>query len=554
MRTPGCESAILRALAEMPFIDRLELAAVTGRSRGAVYDAVARLDADGCCQAVPHGTGLFPASERFHLTADGLRRLAEQEGQSLGELLRLHPVSEGWRRILLERLDGVAAVYRLAAALSGLACPVRFRWYRAAPLDAALSFSDGRTLGVVRRGRNSDRSPFANRMWKLRNSPLPGAVLVLMPDPVRLRHSRRMLDGFPSPVFLAVESEAVAAGPDGPVWSPQAVSITLGLSRILESLPPSGEIPAEPEPKRVSVPDSLPVAGSGREVPDFLLPAVMQPAAKRAIDLVSDWPWISIRDLAGLLGVSRQRANQVVISLESLKLAVRPPEAGGRLALTDRALVMLSRRDRTSLTMARVRWSAAPRIPGAPFHWTNVTGRQSRQLLRNLEHTAAVHAFVAALAGQARAAGWETVLLDPPRRASRHFRHDGKLRSVNPDAFGLLRRGDTAWPFFLEWEWRAVRPSTMSQRLAPYLRYYSSHRPTDDHGARPGVLIVLGDDIAQTHFLRLAGEEMQAARVNVPLWVSHGEAVERMGPLGRAWRTPADPYRPQTLPPGLPRQ
>ena len=375
-----------------------------------------------------------------------------------------------------------------------------------------------------------------------------------MPDPVRLRHARRMLDGFPVPVFMAVESEAVAAGPDGPVWSPQAVNITLGLSQVLESLPPGGELPQEPELKRVSVPDSLPVAGSGREVPDFLLPAVLWPAAKRAIDLVSDWPWISVRDLAGLLGVSRQRANQVVISLETLELVVRPQGCGGRLALTDRALAMLARRDRASLTMARGRWSAAARFPGAPFHWTNLTGRQSRQLLRNLEHTAAVHSFVSALAEQARASGWETVLLDPPRRASRHFRHDGKLRSVNPDAFGLLRRGETNWPFFLEWERRAVRPSTMSQRLAPYRRYYSSHRPTDDHGARPDVLIVLADDIAQTHFLRLAGEEMQAARVNVPLWVSHGEAMERMGPLGRAWRTPADPYRPQALPPGLPGQ
>ncbi len=550
MRTSRCQAEILRALAEMPFLDRLELAAISGWSLGAVYDAVVRLDSDGCCQAVPHGTGLFPASERFHLTAAGLRRLAEQEGLSLDELLRLHPVSEGWRRILLERLEGVASVYRLSAALSGLARPTGFRWYRAAPLDAALELADGRTVGIVRRGRNSDRSPFANRMWKLRNATLPGAVLALMPDPVRLRHSRRMLDGFPVPVFLAVESEAVTAGIDGPVWSPQAVNITLGLRQVLESLPPGGELPAEQEPRRASVPDALPVARPGREVPDCLLPAVLRPAAKRAVDLVSDWPWTGVNDLSGLLGVSRQRANQVVISLETLDLLVRPPECGGRLALTDRALAMLARRDRTSLTMARGRWSAAPRFPGAPFHWTNVAGRQSRQLLRNLEHTAAVHAFVAALAVQARAAGWETVLLDPPRRASRHFRHGDRTRSVSPDAFGLLRRGEANWPFFLEWERRAVRPSTMSQRLAPYLRYYSSHRPTDDHGARPGVLIVLADDIARTHFLRLARGEMRAAGVNVPLWVSHGEAIQEMGPLGSAWRTPFDPYRPQFLPPG----
>ena len=549
MRPAGCEAEILRALASMPLIDRMDLAAVSGWSRSAVYEAMDRLDSGGYCDAVSHATGLLPAAERFHLTAAGLERLAAEEGLSVEELVRLRPVSDRWRRILMERLDALAPVYRLAAVLSQLAYPIRFRWYRAAPLDAALALPDGRTVGIVRRGHTSDRSPFANRMWKLRNMPLPGAVLVLMPDPVRLRHARRLLDGFPAPAFLAVESEAVQATPDDPVWSPQAVNNAVGLRQVLDRLAPGGELPEEPEPQRASVPADLAVAGPGWAVPDCLLPATLRPAEKRAIDLVSDWPWICLKDLAGMLGVSHQRASQVVIPLEALKLVVRPPETGGRLALTDRALALLARRDRTSLSMAKGRWSAAPLFPGAPFDWTNVAGKQSRQLLRNLEHTAAVHAFLAAMTTQAALLQWEAVQLDPPRRASRFFRHVDRMRSVNPDAFGLLRKGGTHWPFFLEWERRAVRPSTMSARLAPYLRYYSSHRPTDDHGTRPGVLIVFDDDIAQTHFLRLAREEMQAKGVTVPLWVSHRTAVQEMGPLGRAWRTPADPESPQALPP-----
>ena len=219
MRPAGCEAEMLRALAEMPFIDRTDLAAVTGWSRGAVHGAVAGLDKDGLCDAVTHATGLFPAAERFHLTVAGLERLAADEGISVDDLLRARPVSAAWRRILLERLDAVAVIYRLAAVLSGVAYPIRLRWYRAAPLDAALNLPDGRTLGIVRRGQTADRSPFGNRMWKLRQGPLPAAVLVLMPDAVRLRHSRRMLDGFPVPAFLAVESDAVPATPGDPVWS-----------------------------------------------------------------------------------------------------------------------------------------------------------------------------------------------------------------------------------------------------------------------------------------------------------------------------------------------
>ena len=547
MRPAGCEADMLRALAEMPFIDRTDLAAVTGWSRGAVHGAVAGLDKEGLCDAVTHATGLFPAAERFHLTSAGLERLAADEEMSLDDLLRTRPVSDRWRRILLERLDAVAVIYRLAAVLSDVAYPIRLRWYRAAPLDAGLALPDGRTLGIVRRGHTADRSPFANRMWKLRRGPLPSAVLVLMPDAVLLRHSRRMLDGFPVPVFLAVESDSVSATPDGPVWSPQAVSAAVGLHQALDRLEPGGELPLEAEPQRAALPNDLTVAGPGWHVPDCLLPAVRRPAEKRAIDLIGDWPWIALGDLAGLMGVSPQRVSQLVAPLEALKLAARPGGANGRLVLTDRALTMLARRDRTSVSMARGRWSAAPLFPGTPFHWTNVSGRQSRQLLRNLEHTAAVHAFLAAMTAQAALLQWEVAQLEPPRRASRYFRHRDGMRAVSPDAFGVLSKGDATWPFFLEWERRAVRPSTMSARLAPYLRYYSSHRPTDDHGTRPGVLVVLDDDIAQTHFLRLAKEEMQAQGVAVPLWVSHRAAVAKLGPLGRAWRTPGDPESPQAL-------
>ncbi len=565
MKPGGCEEELLRALAQMPFLDRLEMVAVSGWSRGAVYEAVERLESGGFAASVPHATDLVPPTRRFHLTADGLSRLAGEEdidpvsspvldpdrgtGQALDELVLSHPVSAAWRRILMERLDALAVIYRLAAAVSGVAYPIRFRWYRASPLDAALALPDGRTVGIVRRGLTSDRTAFSNRMRRLRDGPLPGAVLVLMPDEVGLRHARRMLTGAPVPCFLALEREAVAAGPGDPAWSPPAVHTAIGLRSVLDRAEPGSPLPAEPEPSQASAPADLAVEGPGWNVPDHMLPCFLKPAEKRALDLLSDWPWIVLKDLAGLLGVSAPRASQLVNPLEGFGLATRAPGAGGRLTLTDRGPAVLARRDRTSVGVAKKRWSVAPLVPKDPFDWRNVSGGRSRQLLRNVEHTAAVHAFVAALARQAGFLGWEIAQLDPPRRASRYFRHEGGMRSIHPDAFGLLRKGGTAWPFFLEWERRAVRPSTMSERLAPYLRYYSSHRPTDYHGTRPDVLVVFDDDIAHTHFLRVAREEMGARGVTVPLWVSHREAIDELGPLGRAWRTPGDWESPQALPP-----
>ena len=549
MRPEGCEADLLRALASMPFLDRLEMVAVTGWSRGAVYEAVERLENGGYAASVPHATDLVPWTRRFHLTADGLGRLAGEDGIDLDELVHSHPVSVPWRRILMERLDALAAIYRLTAAVANVAYPLRFRWYRARPLDAAVALPDGRTLGIVRRGLTADRTGFSRRMRKLGDGPLPGAILVLMPDEVGLRHARRMLTGGPVPYFLALEREAVAATPADSVWTPPAVYAAIDLRSAIDRAEAQGELPAEPDLARASVPADLAVEGPGWDIPAHMLPYYLKPAEKRALDLLSDWPWIVLKDLAGLLDVSAPRASQLVNPLEGFGLVARPVAGSGRLALTDRGLAMLARRDRTSVGVAKKRWSTAPRVRKTNFDWRNVSGGRSRQLLRNIEHTAAVHAFVAAVARQAGFLGWEIAQLDPPRRASRYFRSGDSRRSVHPDAFGVLRKAETTWPFFLEWERRAVRPATMSERLAPYLRYYSSHRPTDDHGVRPDILVVFDDEIAATRFLRVAREEMQAKGVTVPLWVSHSAAVGELGPLGRAWRIPGDWESPRALPP-----
>ena len=46
----------------------------------------------------------------------------------------------------------MAVIYRLASAIANTAYPVRFRWYRAMPLDAAVTLPGGGTIGIVRQG------------------------------------------------------------------------------------------------------------------------------------------------------------------------------------------------------------------------------------------------------------------------------------------------------------------------------------------------------------------------------------------------------------------
>ena len=546
MSAGGLHLETLRRLAAMPFLDRLELAGVPDRS---VYNAVAALERQELVASLPHATALLCRTRRYFLTTAGLRRLAETDGVTLDQLMRRHPVSARWRRILLERLDAVAVIYRLTSSIAAVQGIASFRWYRGLPLDAGMVLLDGRTVGVVRQGLTADRTGFAKRIWRLREGPPPGGALLLLPDEIRLRHARRLAAAATFPVLLALEQDAAWGGLGTPVWRLPSVNAHLDLKAALGHIQGSDGLPAEPPPLRATPPRDIEPNSDEKNAPDWLLPALLRPAGKLALDLVSDWPWIAPRHLRMLMGVSQGRLSQVLLPLAGAGLIERVSRQGRRLVLTDRGLALLARRDRASVGVARKRWSASATDPRKTRVWRNVSGRRSRQLLRNIEHTAAVHSFLAAMTTQAAFLEWQVVQLDPPRRASRYFRHGDRMRSVNPDAFGLLRKDGTHWPFFLEWERRAVRPSTMSARLAPYLRYYSSHRPTDDHGTRPGVLIVFGDDIAQTHFLRLAREEMQAQGVTVPLWVSHRAAVEEMGPLGRAWRTPNDPESPQALPP-----
>ncbi|MCY3655640.1 MAG: replication-relaxation family protein [Chloroflexi bacterium] len=524
------ERDLLRLLGETPFLDRLEAAALSGWSRGAVYASFGALEEAGHVARLPHASELLAPTRRYHLTLAGLRRLADDEGMGLDGLLRSRPLTVHWRRLLLERLDAVAVIYRLAAAIAGGEWPLRFRWYRAQPMDAAIALPDGRSLFVVREGRTADRTAFGKRLWRLREGPRPGAYLLLVPDAVRLRHTARLMARAPAPAFLALERDAAASGQDARVWRTAAGSPWLSLREVLSHVASRRAWPEEEPLTRATVPRDL-RPRDGRE--DWMLPATLGPAQKRALGLVADWPWLAPAHLGALLGVSDRRVSQLLQALGEASLVAR---AGDRLALSDRGLALLARRDRSAVHLALKRWSVAPLDPDAPPAWRNVRGRRSRQLLRTPGHTDAVHGFLAALAQQARTESWEVAQLDPPHRASRYYRRGGAVRSVLPDAFAVLRREGERRPFFLEWERRAVRPSTMAARLAPYLRYYASQRPADDHGVRPTVLVVFDDELAAGHFLRVARSEMQRARVDLPLRVSHRAALEREGPLGAAWR------------------
>ena len=64
-------------------------------------------------------------------------------------------MSKQWFRLLTERLDAVAVLYRVAALIAEAdpeRQPVRVDHYRQGPYDALLTLSGGRTIGILRQG------------------------------------------------------------------------------------------------------------------------------------------------------------------------------------------------------------------------------------------------------------------------------------------------------------------------------------------------------------------------------------------------------------------
>ena len=254
MRPADCEAGLLRALASMPFLDRLEMVAVTGWSRSEVYEAVRGLEDREAVTHIPHAADLIPPTLRYRLTGDGLRELAEAEGAAVAGMLRSRPVSVEWLRLLMERLDSLAVIYRLASGVSNVAYPASLRLYRARPIDAALRLRNGRTVGVVRQGHAADRTGFSKRLWKLGEGPLPGLVLLLAPDEVRLRHSRSVLKRTPVNALLALERDAALAGTADRIWRPVAPGAPVDLRYALDRLSPGVELPAEAPLSKATMP------------------------------------------------------------------------------------------------------------------------------------------------------------------------------------------------------------------------------------------------------------------------------------------------------------
>ncbi len=478
--------------------------------------------------------------------------------------LREYPVSKQWFRLLADRLDAVAALYRAAALVADADSqgqPARVDHYRQGPYDMLITLSGSRSVGLLRQGLTLPSANLRYRLRTLENLPhgqRPMATLALAHSDQANRRAVRTL-GDPTHhrrTFVATEGELLAGDHRGVVWQqcgngteldlPVQVAPGVSLNAIMAWTDRLAERSAESSRQRNASAERRPRPDPETIYPEHLRAAMPEPsellwsslavrltrAEKDALDLLAAWPLCTTDQLAGLMGgVTRRRVNQVLSSLARYSL-VRPD--GQRHVLTDEGLGCLARRDRAAVGPVVGRWSARKRRrrnATAPVY----AGTALRSIASQMEHHDAITGFAAALSAEtARSPDYEVLDLMPTSRSAVGYRWDWTNYVVHPDAsFQLAYQG--RWRFYLlEFERRATTPRRVRTRLGNYRRYFNSGWPNRDHGGLPPlVLFVFPNPDAEDNFLRAAGGSNRPI-----LFTSNLQTLASRGVLGDAWQLP----------------
>ena len=526
---------LLDALSRTPFIDSAELALILGEPHATVHRTLSHLLADGIVGRVNHGTAHLPSSQRYHLTAQGVRDAAEFLGfDTPSDFVRAYPMSREWLTLLIRRMDAVASAYRLAASMSPGVDGLRTRveHHRRGRFDATIALHDGRSFGVVRQGLALRRRSLYDRLRAIAEydySRRPDTVLVLVPSvweerlTARFCEERNIRD-----CYVAVESRDALAG-EGRPW--RSVSWQIGgrffsLEAVISRASPGERPLAEsPERKRASLPDPERMAQSA---PAF----GMRPSEKRTLDIITDQPMIPREHLATWLGVSEGRVSQTMRSLvNTWGLVERHGKRGDvRYTLSDEGIRYVTHRDRAELPTTRGIWSTELTTDkeGRPRHM----GHRIETWARQTRHADGIAWFLSKLEAETRADPNSQLMWSVPTARSDRAYNWGQS-SIAPDAAGHLLTNGLSVPLYLEHELRARHPRGVLARLRPYERYYWSPEHKDDQPPYPYTLFVVDtEEVEDTYVSTASGP----AEMSLPILVSSIPVLSTTGILGPSWR------------------
>ena len=527
---------LLDALSRTPFVDSTDLALILGEPHATVHRALTVLLADGVAGRVSHGTAHLPSSQRYFLTANGIRTAAELLGfVTPSDFVRAYPASREWLTLLTRRMDAVASIYRLASSMSpgidGLRSRVEF--HRRGRFDATITLHDGRSFGVVRQGLALRRRSLYDRLGAIAEydyTRRPGTVLILVPSvweerlTTRFCEERNLRD-----CYVAVESRESLERRDLRLWC--ATSWVIG-SRffslkgvVSRSSPGGGPRTESPERKRASLPRPERMAQAA-------LAFGLSPSEKRTLDLITDHPMIPREHLALWLGVSEGRISQMMRSLvNTWDLVERRGKRGdARYTLSAEGIRYVTHRDRAQLPTTRGIWSTALTTDkqGRRRH----VGHRIETWARQTRHADGITWFLSKLEAEARADPHSELVWSVPTARSDRAYNWGDY-AIAPDAIGQMTAEGLQIPFYFEYELRARHPRGVLARLRPYESYYWSPEHKDDQPPYPVTLFVVDTEEVEETYVRTAA---QMSRMSLPILVSCIPVLSRTGILGKSWR------------------
>ena len=532
------ERQLLDAVSRTPFVDSMELAHILGEPHATVHRNLADLLAEGIVGRVSHGTAHLPSSQRYHLTAQGVRETADfLNFATPSDFVRAFPMSREWLTLLIRRMDAVASVYRLAATMSpGTdSHQTRVEFHRRGRFDATITLHDGRDFGVVRQGLGLRRRSLHDRLRALAHydaSRRPDVVLILVPSDWEERLTPQFCEAVElEDYYVAAESRAALERRDRRLWC--ATSWTGGITfRTLEDVISQGRtgrrrtpLTASPERKRASMPDPERMA---QAAPAFGI----SPSEKRTLDLITDHPMIPREHLALWLGVSEGRVSQVMRGLvKTWGLVERHGKRGEvRYTLSDEGIRYVTHRDRAELPTTRGIWSTELTTDkeGRLRH----VGHRIETWARQTKHADGITWFLSKLKAETRANPNSQLMWSVPTARSDRAYNWGQS-AIAPDAVGQLLAGGHPVPFYLEHELRARHPQGVIARLDPYEDYYWSNEHKEDLPPYPVTLFVVDTEEVEETYVSTAGS---MHRMSLPVLVSCTPVLSRRGILGESWR------------------
>ena len=548
----GLEEALL-LLCSTPLATVEELSRFGRLPASTLRDRLKKLTERGLVDSVPHHLGVLGTrpQRRYFPTEKGVTAAgAATKGRE--HMLRAYPVSKQWFRLLAERLDAVAVLYRVAASVADAdphKDPVRVDHYRNGPYDMLLTLSGGRTIGMTRQGPALPTSRLRYRLRsieRLDSGDTPFVTLVLTHADQATRRAIRSL-GDPSEhrrTFVTTEGEFLAGDHTGVVWQQcgsgvgEAVRIDAdaslaGLLALAERLLDSSYsfLRDRPKPR----PGALYPSGVQASMPEpteqltSTLSVQLTRAEKNALDLLAAWPLCTREELAGLMGgVTLRRVNQVLRSLTQHGLARSDVPLH---MLTDEGLSYLARRDRAAVGLTLDRWSAEPLYLNADIY----AGTAVRALASQMRHHAGVVDFAAVLSTEvSQSPDYDMFDLLPTSRSSIGYRYDWTTYVIHPDASFTLEYKGQWRPYLLEFERRATTPKRARSRLRSYRRYFDSGWAERDHEGRPPrVIFVFESTDNEKAFLDVADTVK-----GVPIITSNAKTLAKRGILGDSWIHP----------------